>query len=134
MEKLKEPHFERDANGTPVRAVWEYEDYLKIAEQLNLPLASEEPVKEQNPLDWYELTESAHSVLHSIVTLAAREEMNEQRKTSPDEQRIAELKALGNEAMKMVEDTNNFSSIDRMRELVDKYSPILLEEKKKIRS
>ncbi len=80
------------------------------AEQLNLPLAAAAPVKERNPLDWFELTESAHSILHGLVALADRKEMNEWNKPKPDQQRIDELKALGNEAMAMVEQPENFSS------------------------
>ncbi|SDP94119.1 hypothetical protein SAMN05428975_3862 [Mucilaginibacter sp. OK268] len=30
MEKIKEPQFERDANWTPVRAVFDYEEYVKM--------------------------------------------------------------------------------------------------------
>jgi hypothetical protein len=133
MEKIKEPQFERDANGTPVKAVFDYEEYLKIAEQLNLPLAAEAPIKEYNPLDWFELTESAHSILHGLVALADREGMNEQNKANPDQQRIEELKALGNEAMAMVEQPENFASQEQMRKLIEKYQPILAAEKKKIR-
>ncbi|WP_143013945.1 hypothetical protein [Mucilaginibacter sp. OK268] len=57
-----------------------------------------------------------------------REEMNERNEPNHDQQRIDELKALGNEAM--VEQPENFSSQEQMRKLIEKYQPILAAEKK----
>jgi hypothetical protein len=51
MDKSMETQFVTDATGTPVRVVMDYQDYVKIAEQLNLPLTATSTVQERNPLD-----------------------------------------------------------------------------------
>ena len=127
-----ETQFVTDATGTPVRVVMDYQDYIKIAEQLNLPLTATSTVQERNPLDWYSLTESANSILNGLVALASRERRNELNKPNPDQDRIKELESLRDEGIKISRDTETFSSLEKMEQVIEKYSPILLAEKKKL--
>ena len=122
-----------DAAGNPKKVILDYDDYVKIAEQLNLPLVPTSTVKERNPLDWYSLTESANSILNGLVALASREGRLEEQKLQPDQRRVAELEALRKEAIEQVNNNDNFSSLEKMEAIIDKYSPILLAEKKKLR-
>jgi len=127
-----ETQFVTDATGAPVRVVMDYQDYVKIAEQLNLPLTATSTVQERNPLDWYSLTESANSILNGLVALASRERRNELNKPNPDQDRIKELENLRDEGIKISRDTETFSSLEKMEQVIEKYSPILLAEKKKL--
>lgn len=127
-----ETQFVTDATGAPVRVVMDYQDYVKIAEQLNLPLTATSTVQERNPLDWYSLTESANSILNGLVALASRERRNELNKPNPDQGRIKELESLRDEGIKVSRDTDTFSSLEKMEQVIEKYSPILLAEKKKL--
>ncbi|SDE44408.1 hypothetical protein SAMN05216464_106157 [Mucilaginibacter pineti] len=132
MEKVMETQFVTDATGTPVRVIMDYQDYVKIAEQLHLPLTATTTVKERNPLDWYSLTESANSILNGLVALASRETRKEQNKPNPDQKRIEGLGKLRKEVIEALNDNENFSSQERMEHVIEKYSPILLAEKKKL--
>ena len=132
MDKSKETQFVTDATGAPVRVVMDYQDYVKIAEQLNLPLTATSTVQERNPLDWYSLTESANSILNGLVALASRERRNELNKPNPNQDRIKELESLRDEGIKVSRDTDTFSSLEKMEQVIEKYSPILLAEKKKL--
>ena len=127
-----ETQFVTDATGAPVRVVMDYQDYVKIAEQLNLPLTATSTVQERNPLDWYSLTESANSILNGLVALASRERRNELNKPNPNQDRIKELESLRDEGIKVSRDTDTFSSLEKMEQVIEKYSPILLAEKKKL--
>ena len=134
MNKTMETKFVTDAAGTPKKVILDYDDYVKIAEQLNLSLVPTSTVKERNPLDWYSLTESANSILNGLMALASREGMLESEKLNPDQQRIAELDALRKDAVEQINTNDNFSSLEKMEAIIDKYSPILLAEKKKLRT
>lgn len=127
-----ETQFVTDATGAPVRVVMDYQDYVKIAEQLNLPLTATSTVQERNPLDWYSLTESANSILNGLVALASRERRNELNKPTPNQDRVKELESLRDEGIKVSRDTDTFSSLEKMEKVIEKYSPILLAEKKKL--
>jgi len=132
MDKSMETQFVTDATGAPVRVVMDYQDYVKIAEQLNLPLTATSTVQERNPLDWYSLTESANSILNGLVALASRERRNELNKPNPNQDRIKELESLRDEGIKVSRDSDTFSSLEKMEQVIEKYSPILLAEKKKL--
>lgn len=121
-----------DASGEPLRVIMDYQEYLKMIEDLKRPLPNAVNVEERNPLDWESLTESVRSILTGLVALASREHMKELKKPNPDGGRIAELVALRDEAFKVNGDTENFKSMERMEQIIAKYSPILLAEKKKI--
>jgi hypothetical protein len=58
--------------------------------------------------------------------------MKEMKKPHPDLERIAELVALRDEAHQVNSNTQNFKTMERMEQVIAKYSPILLAEKKKI--
>ena len=120
--------------GEPVRVnlSMDYKEYMELAKRNHLPLTPTSTIQERNPLDWYSLTESVKSILNGLVALASREHMKEMKKPEPDQDRIAELVALRDEAHKADRDPQNFKTMERMEELIAKYSPILLAEKKKI--
>ncbi|WP_183877325.1 hypothetical protein [Pedobacter sp. AK017] len=132
MLKDMETQFVNDESGMPVKVIIGYDDYLKIAEQLHLPLAPTATIKEPDTFDWYTSTESANSILSGLIALASREERKELDKAIPDESRVAELSALGKEALEQYNNTENFSSPEKMKAIIDKYSPILLAQKKKL--
>ena len=88
-------------------------------------------VKERNPLDWYSLTESTNSILNGLMAYAGREQLKESKKANPDQKRLNELSALFDEVQKVNNNTANFKSLERMEELIDHYSPMLLATKKK---
>jgi hypothetical protein len=90
----------------------------------------QQPIK-AGMYDRYGATESLNSILNGLIALTGREQRNERNKAQPDTARIDELKRLGEEVWAINEDTKNFSSVERMQELIDVYSPILLAEKKK---
>ncbi|MFS2189309.1 hypothetical protein ACCC92_21705 [Mucilaginibacter sp. Mucisp84] len=121
-----------DERGEPTRVVMDYQQYVEMYRQLNLPLPPAKTVQARNPLDWYSRTESANSILNGLVALASRESMKESEKTNPDQQRIDELQTLRKEAIEAVNNNENFSSLERMDQVIEKYGPILLAEKKKI--
>ena len=135
MDKNMETQFVTDVEtGEPVRVnlCMDYKEYMELAKRNHLPLTPTSTIQERNPLDWYSLTESVKSILNGLVALASREHMKEMKKPEPDQDRIAELVALRDEAHKADRDPQNFKTMERMEELIAKYSPILLAEKKKI--
>lgn len=135
MDKNMETQFVTDVEtGEPVRVnlSMDYKEYLELAKKNHLPLTPTSTVPERNPLDWYSLTESVKSILSGLVALASVEHMKEMKKPQPDQDRIAELVALRDEAHKANRNAQNFKTMERMEELIAKYSPILLAEKKKI--
>ena len=135
MDKNMETQFVTDVEtGEPVRVnlSMDYKEYMELAKRNHLPLTPTSTIQERNPLDWYSLTESVKSILNGLVALASREHMKEMKKPEPDQDRIAELVALRDEAHKADRDPQNFKTMERMEELIAKYSTILMAEKKKI--
>lgn len=135
MEKIMETQFVTDVvTGEPIRVnlSMDYQEYLELAKKNDLPLTPTSTIQERNPLDWYSLTESASSILNGLVALASREHMKEQDKADPDQKRLAELIELRKEAIAAVNNNENFASLERMDEVIKKYSPILQAEKKKL--
>lgn len=118
-----------DYSGEPVAMVIDYKDWVEIASRLNIPLAPSKSIIERNPLDWYTVTESANSVLTGVIAMASRERMKEQRKAKPDTDRIAYLTNLQDEVIEINNNALNFKSLERMEELIKKYSPILSANK-----
>jgi hypothetical protein len=96
MKSIMETQLVTDINGALEAVKIDYQDWLKIAAQLGLPVEPTSKVTERNPLDWYSRTESANSILNSLVALGSRESRNELKKAKPDLNRVAELKALQN--------------------------------------
>lgn len=135
MDKNMETQFVTDIEtGEPLRVnlSMDYKEYLELAKRNHLPLTPTSTTPERNPLDWYSLTESVKSILSGLVALASVEHMKEMKKPQPDDDRMAELVALRDEAHKANRNPQNFKTMERMEELIAKYSPILLAEKKKI--
>jgi hypothetical protein len=132
MEKSMETQIITDASGKPLRVIMDYQEYAEILEELKRPLPKVVKVEERNPLDWYSLTESVKSIMNGLVALASRERRKELNKENPDQERITELTRIGDEAREINRKSANFQSMERMEEIIAKYSPILLAEKKKI--
>ena len=135
MDKFMEAQFVTDVEtGEPLRVnlSMDYKEYVELAKKNHLPLTPTSTVQERNPLDWYSLTESTKSILTGLVALASTEHMKEMKKAHPNQDRIAELVALRDEAHQANRNTQNYKTMERMEELIAKYSPILLAEKKKI--
>ena len=135
MDKIMEAQFVTDVEtGEPLRVnlSMDYKEYMELAKRNQLPLTPTSTVQERNPLDWYSLTESTKSILTGLVALASTEHMKEMKKAHPNQDRIAELVALRDEAHQANRNTQNYKTMERMEELIAMYSPILLAEKKKI--
>ncbi|MDB5090705.1 MAG: hypothetical protein JWR09_4699 [Mucilaginibacter sp.] len=132
MEKSMETQIITDSSGKPLRVIMDYQEYAELLGELKRPLPKVAKVEERNPLDWYSLTESAKSIINGLVALASRERRKELNKETPDQERIAELTRIGDEAREISKKSANFQSMERMEEIIAKYSPILLAEKKKI--
>src|ERR1700712_746533 len=118
MDKSMETQILTDESGEPTRVVMDYQTYVEMYRQLNLPLPPAKTVQARNPLDWYTRTESANSILNGLVALASREKMKESEKSNPDQQRIEELLALRKEAIEAVNNNDNFSSLERMDQVI----------------
>lgn len=117
-----------DYSGEPVAMVVDYKAWVKIAEQLHIPLGSIPRVKERNPMDWYRLTEVASSVLNGVIAYASRERRKELGRARPDLEKVEKYTALRNEVAEANRNSLNFRSLERMEELIDKYSHILRED------
>ncbi|MFA6275232.1 MAG: hypothetical protein WC622_00675 [Pedobacter sp.] len=117
-----------DYSGEPVAMVVDYKAWVKIAEQLHLPIEKIPTVKERNPLDWYKLTEMANSVLNGVIAYASRERRKELSRISPDIEVVEKLTSLRNEVAEANRNSLNFRSLERMEELIEKYGPILRSE------
>ena len=80
-----------------------------------------------NSLDWYELTETSSYVLNTIIAYASTAQMKEEKKPNPDHKKITYLEMLYEEAYSVNRNTANFQSLEKMQEIIDKYSPKLME-------
>jgi len=78
-----------------------------------------------NSLDWYELTETSTYVLNAIIAYASTTQMKEERSSNPNKEKINYLQKLYQEVYNINRDSANFQSIDKMQEIINKYSPIL---------
>ena len=131
MNKIMEPEIITDKAGEPLSVIIDYKEYIKILEELKRPLPVVKP-KEQYPMGRLTLMESVRDILSGLVALAGREHIKEMNKPNPDQNRIAELVALRNEAHKVHRDLESYESDERMEEIIAKYGPILRAEKKKL--
>jgi hypothetical protein len=78
-----------------------------------------------NSLDWYELTEASSHILNTIIAYASTAQMKEEKSPKPDREKITYLEMLYEEAYSANRNSANFQSLEKMREIIDKYSPIL---------
>lgn len=78
-----------------------------------------------NPLDWYTLTETTNTILNELLAYAGREEFKETKKEVPDQCRIKQLRAFTREIQVINREPDNFKSAPRMREIIDKYAPLV---------
>lgn len=88
----------------------------------------EEAKKEEaqvSGLLFYELTETAHALLHAAAAAYSRMSVKESNKNTPDElllKEIGENKKLARDILSRAE---NFSSLAQLQAIVEKYSPIV---------
>jgi hypothetical protein len=109
----------KDQTGTPISVLIDYQDWLEIEQQLKLKKDNsdlEEP-------DMYTLTETSRAILNELIVYTGREELKELKNEHPDQKRIAELRSLLGEVLKINRETENFKSPARMQEIIDKYAP-----------
>jgi hypothetical protein len=78
-----------------------------------------------NSLDWYELTETSSYILNTIIAYTSTAQMKEEKRTNPDREKITYLEMLYEEAYSVNRNTSNFQSLEKMQEIIDKYSPVL---------
>jgi hypothetical protein len=78
-----------------------------------------------NSLDWYELTETSNYILNTIIAYASTAQVKEQKSPNPDRKKITYLEMLYEEAYSVNRNTANFQSLEKMQEIIDKYSPVL---------
>jgi hypothetical protein len=78
-----------------------------------------------NSLDWYELTEASSYILNTIIAYASTAQMKEEKSLNPDRKKITYLERLYEDAYTVNRDTANFQSLEKMQEIIDKYSPVL---------
>ncbi len=78
-----------------------------------------------SPLDWYGLTESSRHVLNAIIVITSRQQLLEEAKENPDLQKIAHFENQYEEAYDLLNDSENFKSLKRMREILDTCTSVL---------
>ncbi|MFW2475427.1 MAG: hypothetical protein ACN4EP_00845 [Sediminibacterium sp.] len=117
----------------PMKVVIDYDDFLEIAKKLQLKLEPRPVIQQMTGMDWYALKESSHSIISGLIALTSREIMLEEEKHSPDQERIQTLSTLQTEVLAIHRSSSSFSTADAMQSIIDKYSPILLSEKKKLK-
>ena len=135
MDKTMETLFITDIlTGEPIRVklTMGYHEYIELAEKNNLPLIPTSTMEERSPFDWQTLTESMRDILTGLVALCGREHIKVMNKSNPDQNRIAELVALRDEAHKIDRDPQNYRSMERMEQIIAKYGLILRIEENKI--
>ncbi|MFC6100774.1 hypothetical protein [Olivibacter domesticus] len=81
--------------------------------------------EDENPLEWYSLTETANSILNGLIAYTCHEEIKELEKECPDTERVKGLQALFVEVHAVNDDPENFQSQDRMKEIIARYGGLL---------
>jgi hypothetical protein len=73
---------------------------------------------------FYEYTETAHSLLNSVVAGYTRLAFREGKKESPDTELLAEIEANRALALSLLGQAKTFSSFDQLEEVIDNFTPI----------
>ena len=84
-------------------------------------------IRAQHPLDRLSALDITKSILNSLACIYYHEGCKESRKANPDQARVKELAALQKEARDAFNNQENYSSLERMEELIDHYGPIIRE-------
>jgi len=95
--------------------------------KIDLPAEPANVIKERNPLDWLSTPDVMRSILNSLACIYYHEGNKELRKENPDQDRIKELAALQKDARDAFHNRENYSSLDRMDEVIAHYGPIIRE-------
>jgi len=78
-----------------------------------------------NSLDWYELTEISTYIINTIIAYASTAQMKEEKSPNPDRKKIPYLEMLYKETYSVNRNTANFQSLEKIQQIIDKYSPVL---------
>jgi hypothetical protein len=84
-------------------------------------------LREKYPLDWLSALDITKSILNSLACIYYHEGNKELRKENPDQDRIKELAALQKDARDAFHNRENYSSLERMEEVIAHYGPIIRE-------
>ncbi|GAA4930267.1 hypothetical protein [Mucilaginibacter defluvii] len=113
----------KNQSGVPVSVVLDYKDWLEIEQKLKL----EPSESTENSLDWYGLTETTNAILNELIAYTIREEFKESQKPFPDQLHLQKINLLLHEVQAINKEPENFKSLGRMQEIINKYAPILRE-------
>ena len=86
-------------------------------------------MEEVSGMDFYVAAELSKSVLNDIVATYTRIEFKEGRKQNPDFSRIREFDEKRSEVLGLLYKSENFSSLDNMNKIIEKYLPVLKQLK-----
>ena len=84
-------------------------------------------LSEKYPLDWLSALDITKSILNSLACIYYHAGNKELRKENPDQDRIKELAALQKDARDAFHNRENYSSLERMNEVIAHYGPIIRE-------
>ena len=113
----------KNESGTPISVVVDYNDWQEIEQKLKL--INVNPGIAENPLDWYDLTETSKAILVELMAYTSGEELKEMEMAVPDKERLQQMKLLFEEVDAINSEPENFRSISRMKDIISKYAPIL---------
>ena len=95
--------------------------------KIDIPAKPAKVIKVRNPLDWLSTPDVMRSILNSLACIYYHEGNKELGKENPDQGRIKELAALQKDARDAFHNRENYSSLDRMDEVIAHYGPIIRE-------
>lgn len=81
----------------------------------------------ENPFDWYAATEVSKAIINELIAYTGREEIKESMKAAPDQKHLEEINAFAEELIAINHNTDNFTDIKRMEEIIARYAPLLRE-------
>ncbi|MBS1663715.1 MAG: hypothetical protein JST68_21910 [Bacteroidetes bacterium] len=105
-------------------SVW-LEDWDSLNAFHDFPIEENEKLEESNSgLRLYEYTETAHTLLNDVIAGYTRLAFRERKKEIPNTDFLAELDANKMLALDLLRQPETFSSIERLLEVIEDYTPI----------
>jgi hypothetical protein len=95
--------------------------------KIDIPVEPAKVINERKPLDWLSTPDVMRSILNSLACIYYHEGNKELRKENSDQDRIKELAALQKDARNAFHNRGNYSSLDRMDEVIAHYGSIIRE-------
>jgi hypothetical protein len=121
-------HLLQEATTGLSRKVTENDLSVEIEDQEPFAEFSDDEPQEEAPasaMKFYEYTEKVHALLNEAVAGYTRLEMKETKKEKPDTDLLAEIDSNRALAINLLRKFKTFSSLERMSEIVDEYTPIV---------